>query len=158
LAPSNGHRLEPTSCENETTAADMTSEPLLQRALRFGRAVLVGGGATLADLSVFETCVRIIGMAPSAARLPALLTGACCQFFGNRSFTFRARAGSITRQAWLFLLAEAVTLGLNFGIFHLLVTTVQGAPPELLGFLGTFVTFVAFAYPVRRWVVFRTPT
>jgi putative flippase GtrA len=136
----------------------MTSEPLLQRALRFGRALIVGSGATLADFSVFETCVRIIGMAPSAARLPALLTGACFQFFGNRTFTFRARAGSITRQAWLFLIAEAVTLGLNFGIFHVLVSNIHGVPPELLGFLGTFVTFVGFAYPVRRWVVFRTPT
>jgi putative flippase GtrA len=136
----------------------MPSEPLLQRVLRFGRAVIVGSGATLADFSVFTTCVRLAGMAPSAARLPALLTGACFQFFGNRSFTFRAQAGKLTRQAWLFVIAEGITLGLNWSIFHLLVTHVDGVAPELLGFLGTFVTFVAFAYPVRRWVVFRMPT
>jgi putative flippase GtrA len=135
----------------------MPSEPSLQRALRFGRALIVGSGATLADFSVFTTCVRLVGMGPSAARLPALLTGACFQFFGNRGFTFRAQAGSLTRQAWLFVVAEAVTLGLNFGIFHLLVTHIRAVPPELLGFLGTFITFVAFAYPVRRWVVFRVP-
>ncbi len=135
----------------------MPSEPLLQRALRFGRALIVGSGATLADFSVFTSCVRLVGMAPSAARLPALLTGACFQFFGNRSFTFRAQGGSLTRQAWLFVVAEAITLGLNFGIFHLLVTHIDGVPPELLSFLGTFITFVAFAYPVRRWVVFRMP-
>ena len=135
----------------------MPPEPFLQRALRFGRAVIVGSGATLADFSVFTTCVRALDMAPSAARLPALVTGACVQFLGNRSFTFRARAGSWTRQAWLFLFAEAITLGLNFGIFHQLVTHVSGVAPELLGFLGTFITFVTFAYPVRRWVVFRLP-
>lgn len=135
----------------------MPSEPLLPRALRFGRALIVGSGATVADFSVFTTCVRLVGMAPSAARLPALITGACFQFFGNRSFTFQAQAGSLTRQAWLFVIAEAITLGLNFGTFRLLVTHIHGVPPELLSFLGTFITFVAFAYPVRRWVVFRTP-
>jgi putative flippase GtrA len=139
-------------------STEMPSEPLLQRALRFGRALIVGSGATLADFSVFTSCVRLVGMAPSAARLPALLTGACFQFFGNRSFTFRAQGGSLTRQAWLFVVAEAITLGLNFCIFHLLVTHVDGVPPELLSFLGTFITFVAFAYPVRRWVVFRMPS
>ncbi|HWO13341.1 MAG TPA: GtrA family protein [Polyangiaceae bacterium] len=136
----------------------MPTESLQQRVLRFGRAVIVGSGATLADFSVFEVCVRGVGMAPSAARFPALVTGACCQFFGNRSFTFRAQAGNLPRQAWLFLIFEALTLGLNWSVFHLLVTWVQGVPPELLGFLGTFLTFVGFAYPVRRWVIFRLPT
>jgi putative flippase GtrA len=135
----------------------VTSEPFLQRALRFGRAVIVGSGATLADFSVFTACVRVIDMAPSAARLPALVTGACFQFFGNRSFTFRAQTGKLGQQAWSFVVAEAITLGLNWSVFRLLVTHVQGVAPELLGFLGTFITFVGFAYPVRRWVVFRLP-
>lgn len=135
----------------------MGSEPFGQRLLRFGRAVIVGSGATLADLSVFETCVRAVGMAPSAARFPALLTGACLQFVGNRGFTFRAQAGSLPRQAWLFVVAEALTLALNWSIFHLLVTNIDGVPPELLGFLGTFIVFITFAYPVRRWVIFRLP-
>lgn len=106
---------------------------------------------------MFETCVRAAGIAPSSARLPALITGACCQFFGNRSYTFRASAGKLSRQAKLFLAAEAITLGLNWSIFQLLIRHVEGIPPELLGFLGTFVVFVSFAYPVRRWVVFRLP-
>ena len=136
----------------------MASEPILQRLLRFGRAIIVGSGATVADFSVFEACVRGIGMAPSAARLPALLTGACLQFFGNRTYTFRAQAGNLSRQAWSFVIAEAITLALNFGTFHLLVTSIPEVPPELLGFLGTFLVFVAFAYPVRRWVIFRVPS
>jgi hypothetical protein len=35
-------------------------EPWLTRALRFGRALIVGSGATLTDFSVFTTCVRAI--------------------------------------------------------------------------------------------------
>jgi putative flippase GtrA len=79
------------------------------------------------------------------------------QFFGNRAYTFRARAGRIGRQAKLFVVAEAVTLGLNWGIFHLLAARVRVVPPELLGFAGTFVVFVTFAYPMRRLVIFKVP-
>src|SRR5262245_26849516 len=76
-----------------------SSEPLFERAYRFGRALVVGGGATLTDFSVFTACVRALDVAPAAARLPALLCGACFQFFGNRSFTFRATSAPISRQA-----------------------------------------------------------
>ena len=119
--------------------------------------MIVGSGATLADFSVFETCVRAAGVAPGSARLPALITGACCQFFGNRRFTFRASAGKLSRQAKLFVLAEALTLGLNWSLFQLLLRHVEGVPPELLSFLGTFLVFVSFAYPIRRRVIFRVP-
>lgn len=136
---------------------DRPPESLLQCALRFGRAIIVGSGATLADLSVFEACVRAADMTPSWARLPALVTGACFQFIGNRSFTFRAEAGSLPRQLSLFLIAEGITLALNWSTFRLLVTHVDGVPVELLGLAGSFLTFIAFAYPVRRWVVFRLP-
>jgi putative flippase GtrA len=119
--------------------------------------LIVGSGATLADFSVFETCVRAAGIAPGSARLPALVTGACCQFFGNRAFTFRASAGKLSRQARLFVLAEAITLALNWSLFQLLLKHIPSVAPELLSFLGTFLVFVSFAYPVRRLVIFRLP-
>lgn len=135
-----------------------SSEPLAQPWLRFGRALLVGSAATLADFSVFETCVRLAGIAPGTARLPALVIGACCQFIGNRTFTFRAGAGKLSRQAQLFSCAEAITLVLNWGVFQLLLAHLPSSvPPELISFLGTFLVFIAFAYPVRRYVVFRLP-
>ena len=133
------------------------SEPLLQRAYRFARALVVGSGATLADVSVFTTCVRVMGIAPTAARLPALIAGACFQFLGNRTFTFRAQAGSLSRQARLFLVFELLTLGLNFGVFRLLVRHVSVFAPEVLSLSGTFLVFVTFAYPMRRHVIFKLP-
>jgi putative flippase GtrA len=132
-------------------------EPLRVRIYRFGRALIVGSGATLTDFSVFTTCVRGLGLAPTTARLPALAAGACLQFFGNRTFTFRARAGKLSRQAALFLAAELVTLGLNWAVFKFLVERVHFVPPEIVAFMGTFIVFVTFAYPVRRLVVFRLP-
>ena len=132
-------------------------ERLAVRALRFGRALIVGSGATLVDFSLFSTCIRLIGMTPTAARLPALCAGASVQFFGNRSFTFRAQAGSLSRQARFFVAAELLTLLLNFSVFSWLVPRVHGVAPELVSFAGTFVVFVAFAYPMRRLVIFKLP-
>jgi len=128
------------------------------RALRFARALIVGSGATLVDFSLFSACIRLLGMTPTAARLPALCAGASLQFFGNRTFTFRAQAGSLSRQARFFVVAELCTLLLNFGVFSWLVPRVPGVAPELVSFAGTFLVFVSFAYPVRRLVIFKLPS
>ena len=136
----------------------MPHETWAARIYRFGRALVVGSGATLVDFSIFSTCVRAIDLAPSHARLPALLAGACVQFVGNRGFTFRAQAGRLSRQIKLFVAAEAVTLALNWSVFQLLLRHVHGVPPELVSFLGTGLVFVAFAYPMRRWVIFKLPS
>jgi putative flippase GtrA len=133
----------------------VANEPIGQRVFRFGRALVVGSGATLVDFSVFTTCIRVVGIAPVWARLPALIAGASIQFAGNRTFTFRAQAGSLSRQAKLFVGAEAITLALNWSTFRLLIPRVTLVPPEIVGFLGSFIVFVAFAYPVRRLVIFR---
>jgi putative flippase GtrA len=135
----------------------MPAERLSQRFYRFARALVVGSGATVVDFSIFTTCIRVIGVAPTSARLPALMAGATVQFLGNRTFTFRAQAGSITRQARLFLLAELITLGFNWSTFRVLAARIHAVPPEIVGFLGSFIVFVAFAYPMRRLVIFRLP-
>lgn len=119
------------------------------------RALIVGGGATLIDFSVFSTCIRLVGVAPTVARLPALCAGAFVQFVGNRIYTFRAQAGSLSRQAKWFVAAELFTLALNWLLFRLLSARVRGVAPELLSFAGTFLVFVTFAYPVRRLAIFK---
>jgi putative flippase GtrA len=127
--------------------------------VRFARFVTIGCfGDIMGTLRAPEPLLsRAIGIAPAEARLPALMAGACFQFFKNRSYTFRAQAGNLSRQAWLFVLFEAVTLGLNFGLFRVLLPRLPGLPPEVVTFIGSFVVFVAFAYPVRRLVIFKLP-
>lgn len=143
------------SCEDPESARK--PETWLTRGFRFGRALVVGSGATLVDFSIFSTCVRAIDIAPSRARLPALLAGACVQFVGNRGFTFRAQAGKLSRQLKLFVAAEGLTLALNWSVFQLLIRQIHGLAPELLSFLGTGLVFLLFAYPVRRLVIFKLP-
>jgi putative flippase GtrA len=130
-------------------------ETLLQRALVSGRALIVGSGATLVDFSVLVTCIRVIDIAPTTARIPALIAGASVQFFGNRTFTFHAQRGKLSRQAKLFVGAEVLALVLNWTIFRLLAPRLTFAPPELVSFLGTFIVFIGFAYPMRKRVIFR---
>src|SRR5882724_2605955 len=130
----------------------MAKEPLLERALRFGRALIVGSGATIIDVSVLTTFIHLVGLAPTAARVPALIAGASFQFFGNRTYTFRAQRGKLSRQARLFVAAELFALFLNWNVFRLLAPRITILPPELVSFLGTFVVFVAFAYPIRKLV------
>lgn len=116
---------------------------------------MVGGVATAGDFSVLTLLIRVAHVPADEARAPALLTGACIQFFGNRTFTFRAQRGPLTRQAKLFLLFEAVTLLLNWSLYQGLLRVLKWVPPELLSFLGTFVVFVCFNYPIRKNVIFK---
>jgi putative flippase GtrA len=132
-------------------------ERLVDRAARFARALVVGSGATIVDFSVLATSIHVVGLTPTVARIPALIAGASFQFFGNRTFTFRAQRGKMSRQAKLFIVAELVALFLNWNVFRLLARRVTIVPPELVSFLGTFIVFVGFAYPVRKLVVFKLP-
>jgi putative flippase GtrA len=134
------------------------SERLIHRAWRFVRACIVGAGATLVDFSVLTICIRGLEIAPIAARIPALMAGATVQFFGSRTFTFRAQSGRVSRQAKLFVVFELATITINWTAFRLLEPRLTVLPPEVVSFLGTFITFVTFAYPVRRLVIFRLPT
>jgi putative flippase GtrA len=132
-------------------------EPLSGRAWRFARACVVGSGATLVDFSILTTCIRVLDVAPTNARLPALLAGASVQFFGNRTFTFRAQSGSLPKQARLFAVFELATLALNWSVYRFAVPRLTMLPPEIVSFLGTFVVFIGFAYPMRKLVIFKLP-
>lgn len=139
------------------STSSAVEERLGERLRRFARALVVGSGATLVDFSVLSMCIRVVGVVPTTARLPALMAGATVQFFGNRTYTFRAQRGSLSKQAKLFLVAELAALAMNWSLFQLLVVRLGFLPPELVSFLGTFLVFIGFAYPMRKLVIFRLP-
>ena len=82
------------------------------------RSLLVGGAATAFDLLALLLLVRVLGWAPVAANLPALLLGLTLQFVGNKLWVFRDRSRALVRQGSLFALVEAGTLVLNAALFH----------------------------------------
>jgi putative flippase GtrA len=133
----------------------LAKEPMTTRAARFVRALAVGACATGSDLAMFTLLHRLAHVSPEWARPPALATGALVQFVGNRVFTFRATAGDVKRHARLFLTYELGAYLANIVIFRYLVKWITVVPPEIVTFLGTFLVFAFYSYPVRRLVIFR---
>jgi putative flippase GtrA len=122
------------------------------------RSFLSGAAATLVDLAVLGTCVAVLGVSPRLASLPALVAGGVANFFGNRHFAFRAKSGSLRRQAILYAVTELVALALNGLLYDAVVRTMH---PHAMGamivrLITTHLVFVAFSYPIWR-KVFRDP-
>jgi putative flippase GtrA len=128
---------------------------LRDRVLRFLRSLFVGAWASALDFAVLLLCIRLFALEHTVARVIALAVSGVVLFFGNRSFAFHAQAGSISRQARLFVLSEFVGAVLNVGVFRLLVSNLPVLPPEALGQAANFLVFITFYYPVRSFVVFR---
>ena len=123
---------------------------LTNRLATFARSALTGGAATVIDLGVIAFAVGLLHVTPAAANAPALLAGACAQFFGNRCFAFRNQGGSLARQAGLFAVTELVTMLLNFLLYHLVVTRMALGPggAVLARAITTNLVFVLWSYPV----------
>jgi putative flippase GtrA len=140
---------------SETPYVPLPTDPARERVMRFVRALMVGGVATGADFVTLTVLIRVFAVRPEIARAPALLMGAIVQFVGNRIFTFRATQGSLARHAKLFLAFEASAYVVNLLLYRYLVHSITILPPEVTSFIGTFLVFAAYSYPVRRLVVFR---
>jgi len=92
----------------------VTSSGLLATTTRFS---IVGVVNTLIDFAVFTLAV-LAGVPFLIANLISTSCGMAFSFFGNRSFTFQARAKSLRRQVALFLI---VTLFSQWAIQPLVI-------------------------------------
>jgi putative flippase GtrA len=114
---------------------------------RLLRSCLAGLAATAVDLSALLLLVEVPGLQPRMANVPALLLGACIQYFGNKYLAFGDRSPVSKRQVWLFGLVEVGALIANAWIFHVLVTLVP-ASYALARPLGSLVVYLGFSYPL----------
>lgn len=124
-------------------------ESLLTRAWRFGRSLIVGAGATAADLTTLTILVEVFHLAPQTANVPSLLVGLTAQFIGARHWVFRAGEGNLGRHLSFFLLAETGALILNAVLFWVAVTYTP-IPFWAARPLGTFLVYVGFSYPAWK--------
>lgn len=131
------------------------TKPLTDRVGCYARTVLVALWAGALDIAVLALCIHALGIAPLVSRALALVLSGYVAFLGDRSFAFRAQGGDVQVQARRFVLIELLALPLNLLSFRLCGYCMPSAPPELLGLAANAVVFTAFAYPVRRWFVFR---
>lgn len=127
-----------------------------QKLLVFMRSSLVGLGAVVLDIGSLALMVRVFGWSPEVANVPSLFLGMVWMFVGNKFFAFNDRSRDLLRQGGKFFVIEAIALGLNILIFHLLVTLTPLADyAEVARLIGTNVTYVCFSYPLWWLFVFR---
>lgn len=126
--------------------------------LQLVRAFLAGAAATIVDLGVLMLLVAAPGLhvAPRIASVPALIAGGIVSFFANRHWVFRARAGSLTVQAALYVLVEIIALLLNGALYDAALRTplMQAhlawyAPLRLV---TSHIVFLVWSFPLWRWV------
>ncbi len=121
---------------------------------RFLRNCLAGGVASACYFAVYLPLRHWTPLPQTAADNIGLMVGALIQFVGCRYFVFKAREGSLPRQAAGFAAAELATLLLNMAVLWAL----RGVLPrgigesDLLALLSTFIVFAGFSYPVWHLV------
>ena len=122
----------------------------LEQILRLVRAGIAGLAATVVDLGVLALLVSGFGIAARIASVPALLLGGVANFLGNRHFAFRAREGSLFRQAALYTLIEVVALALNGALFDLVLRSRPDAAHAYLWvrLCTSHLVFLCWSYPL----------
>jgi putative flippase GtrA len=132
----------------------------LEALFRLARAGLAGASATLVDLGVLALLVSGLGVSARLASLPALVVGGVANFLGNRHFAFRAREGSLVRQAVLYTVVEGVALALNGALYDLVLRT----HPEtahayvLVRLCTSHLVFLCWSYPLWNRVFTVSPS
>jgi putative flippase GtrA len=145
------------TADHFTLATVRAREALAERLRCYARSVFVAVWAGALDIGVLALCIHGLSIAPLASRALAIVLSGYVAFVGNRSFSFRAQAGSAPAQARRFALTELLALPLNLLAFRLCGHCMPSAAPELVGLAANALVFAAFLYPMRRSFVFGTP-
>lgn len=111
------------------------------------RSALVGVVATAIDLATLALLIDVLGVAPVAANIPALIVGVAAQFVGNKYYAFNDRSRDLARQGARFLAVEMGALALNALTFHLVVTLTPAAPLAAR-LVSSSLVYFGFSYPL----------
>jgi len=120
--------------------------------MKLVRAFLAGGAATIVDLVVLTILIAALGWPARVANVPALLVGGGVSFFANRHWVFRAREGSLSRQATLYVLVELVALALNGVLFDGAMRVASPLWYLPVRLVTSHLVFLAWSYPLWRLV------
>ena len=115
----------------------------------------VSGLAFGVDMSVLAVLVHGLGWPGLVSRIVSIVSATSSSWFVNRHATFAARAGPGWGREWLrYLAVNAIGMGLNYGIYALIVAgTVFGKTHPLLAVVPGGVLAMGLNYGLtRRWV------
>jgi len=118
------------------------------------RAGVAGVLATAIDLAVLTVLVSGFHVDPRVASVPALVAGGIANFVGNRHFAFRARAGSVVRQAALYTAVEVLALGYGGLLYDTALRLFPAVRPLYwaVRLVTSHVVFLTWSYPLWRRV------
>ena len=114
----------------------------------------VGLVATACDLTTTTILVRVFDFSKREANIPGLIPGVLVMFIGNKYFAFEDRSKNVVKQGLLFVVVEAVALGLNVLLFDRLVVWFD-LHETLARLIGTNITYLGFSFPLWSLLVFR---
>lgn len=125
-----------------------------QKVLQLVRAGAAGLVATAVDLATLAVLVSVFHVDARLASLPALVAGGVANFVGNRHFAFRAREGSVARQAAGYAAVELVALALNGALYDFVLRSVPGAMHAYwaVRLVTSHAVFLGWSYPLWRRV------
>ncbi len=118
------------------------------------RSSMVGLCATASDLITTTVLVRLCDFSKRQANIPGLIPGLVIMFIGNKFFAFQDQSKNVVKQGGLFLLIEAIALGLNVLLFDRLVVWFD-LHETLARLIGTNITYLGFSFPMWALFVFR---
>ena len=126
----------------------------IARILELLRAGAAGLAATAVDLGVLAFLVSVLHVDARVASIPALIAGGVANFIGNRHFAFRARSGSLARQAVGYTAVELIALALNGVLYDTVLRAVPGAAHIYwaVRLVTSHAVFLAWSYPLWRKV------
>jgi putative flippase GtrA len=126
----------------------------LARIFKLLRAGAAGIAATAVDLGTLALLVSVFHVDARLASIPALVAGGVANFLGNRHFAFRARKGSVARQALGYTAVEIVALALNGLLYDTVLRMVPGAAHAYwaVRIVTSHLVFLAWSYPLWRKV------
>jgi putative flippase GtrA len=139
---------------DRTVDATKRARKLAARLLELLRAGAAGIAATAVDLATLALLVSVFHVDARIASLPALVCGGIANFVGNRHFAFRAREGSLAKQALGYTVVELIALALNGVLYDTVLRTVPNAAHAYwaVRLVTSHVVFLCWSYPLWRRV------
>jgi putative flippase GtrA len=132
----------------------MGPTPLMRELFQGLRAGAAGIVATAVDLLILTVLVSGFHVDARLASIPALLGGGIANFIGNRHFAFRAREGSLVRQAALYTVVELLGLGYGGLLYDTALRLIPAARPLYwaVRLVTSHIVFLTWSYPLWRRV------
>lgn len=120
--------------------------------LKLSKSAFTGIIATVVDMGLLALLVEVFSVPAIWANSVGLITGATIQFTGNKFLAFEGgKKRGLKHEILFFLLAEALSLGLNFFGFYFFMQWFK-LNYIITRLIVTTAVFLGISYPIWFWI------